>query len=82
MDTSSGGGGAGQKNNKRSKRTPLAFGGRYDKLLGAFRRPGQQAGAPVVSMVGVTIMSDVLLAAAMHAYFEETVRNGSVSFLR
>lgn len=48
---------------------------RYDKLLGAFRRPGQQAGTPGASVVGVTIISDILVAAAMGAYFEENVHS-------
>lgn len=47
---------------------------RYDKLLGAFRKPGKQSDAPTVSVVGVTVMSDGLVGAAMSAYLEETVR--------
>ena len=49
---------------------------RYDKLLGAFRSPGKQQRSPAVSVVGVTIMSDVLLGAAMAAYLQETVCDG------
>ena len=42
--------------------------------MGAFRKPGKTADVPTVSVVGVTVMSDVLLGAAMNAYLEETVR--------
>ena len=45
---------------------------RYDKLLEAFRRPGQQRTSSV-SVVGVTVMNDVMLGAVVNAYHSNTV---------
>jgi len=47
---------------------------RYDRLLWRHRRPGQSAVQPKASVVGVTIMSDVLEAAAFSACAHDKVR--------
>ena len=47
---------------------------RYDKLLWRHRRPGQSSVQPKASVVGVTIMSDVLESAAFSACAHDKVR--------
>ena len=58
----------GVKRTRRSRRVPLARGGRYDSLLSEFRRPGKQSNQPNVSVVGVSIMWEGLMGGVLNAY--------------
>ena len=66
----------GVKRSRRSRRVPLARGGRYDPLLLEFRRPGKQLNHPNVSVVGVSITWEGLMGGAMNAY-----QQGNVSLI-
>lgn len=60
-----------RRRRRRGRRVPLASGGRYDKLLPMFRRPGKQPQHPSVSVVGVAIQEEVLMATVATAYQED-----------
>ena len=62
---------------RRVRRVPLAIGGRYDYLLGAFRRPGKQSMHPGVSMVGVNVLEEAVMGRMMSAYVHGSVSWGS-----
>lgn len=62
---------------RRVRRVPLAVGGRYDRLLGVFRRPGKQSMHPGVSVVGVNVLEEAVMGRMMSAYVR-----GSVSWSR
>ena len=47
---------------------PLATGGRYDRLLGEFRRPGKQSIYPGMSVVGVSVLEEVVVSKAVSAH--------------
>ena len=51
---------------------------RYDRLLGEFRYPGKQPVFPNVSVVGVTVMWEVLMTRALSAYQQGNVSMGWV----
>ena len=57
----------GVKRSRRSRRVPLARGGRYDPLLSEFRRPGKQPNHPSVSVVGVSIVWEGLMGGVLSA---------------
>ena len=57
-----------QSSRRRVRRLPLATGGRYDGLLGAFRRPGKQSVHPGVSVVGVSVLEEMVVSKALSAY--------------
>ena len=63
----------GVKRSRRSRRVPLARGGRYDSLLSEFRRPGKQPKHPNVSVVGVSIMWEGLMGGVLNAYQQGNV---------
>ena len=63
----------GVKRSRRSRRVPLARGGRYDALLSEFRRPGTQSNQPNVSIVGVSIMWEGLMGGVLNAYQQGNV---------
>ena len=65
---------SGVKRSRRSRRVPLARGGRYDPLLSEFRRPGKQPSHPNVSVVGVSIMWEGLMGGVLNAYQQGNVR--------
>ena len=44
---------------------------RYDRLLSMFRRPGKQTST--VSVVGVTVMGEVVMSGVISAYIAGTV---------
>ena len=58
---------------RRVRRVPLAIGGRYDYLLGAFRRPGKQSMHPGVSVVGVNVLEEAVMGRMMSAYVHGSV---------
>ena len=62
---------------RRVRRVPLAIGGRYDYLLGAFRRPGKQSMHPGVSVVGVNVLEEAVMGRMMSAYAHGSVSWGS-----
>ena len=51
---------------------------RFDRLLGEFRYPGKQPAHPNVSVVGITVMWEVLVTRALSAYQQENVSMGWV----
>lgn len=63
---------------RRARRVPLATGGRYDKLLSEFRRPGKQPLHPSVCVVGVSVLEEVVMSAVVSAY-QAQQGQGSVS---
>ena len=63
----------GVKRSRRSRRVPLARGGRYDPLLSEFRRPGKQPNHPSVSVVGVSIVWEGLMGGVLSAYQQGNV---------
>ena len=62
---------------RRVRRVPLAIGGRYDYLLGAFRPPGKQSMHPGVSVVGVNVLEETVMGRMMSAYVHGSVSWGS-----
>ena len=71
----------GVKRSRRSRRVPLARGGRYDPLLSEFRRPGKQQNHPNVSLVGVSIMWEGLMGGVLNAYQQGNVSTYRVNYL-